>query len=240
MNTCIARCANRSRVHTLSSHSRKLHLLPPLWDPFLLSLRLPFTPPRAFCRLDSLADSSLHLRHLSHGGGDEKWDCRALFIQLPYLNVALTRRKIICKNPHKICKPPPPNAPGNCRVMSSWDYYVSLPPSPDIDHPRRAGKKGTRFTGPADEISRVSSRLVFAAPLRCECVPIRGERIVRKDTPFRFFQEIKSFSQSAVVVEKLHRCRRNVFFATNLSKVTKETGQTGQRVNLAWDTTRQW
>jgi len=69
MNTCIARCANRSRVHTLSSHSRKLHLLPSLWDPFLLSLRLPFTPPRAFCRLDSLADSPLHLRHLSHGGG---------------------------------------------------------------------------------------------------------------------------------------------------------------------------
>ena len=29
-----------------------------------------------------------------------------LFIQLAYLNVALTRRKIICKNPYKICKPP--------------------------------------------------------------------------------------------------------------------------------------
>lgn len=52
--------------------SRKLHLLLFLWDPFLFSLRLSFTPPR--CSLSfwlSLSDPSFYLRHLSGGEGIE-------------------------------------------------------------------------------------------------------------------------------------------------------------------------
>lgn len=103
MNTCIACCANRSRVHTLSSlGSVSCISFFSYGTPFYfrsVSLSLPRV---LFVVSISLSDPSFHLRHLSRGKGIG----RALFIQLPYLNVALTRRKIICKNPHKICKSP--------------------------------------------------------------------------------------------------------------------------------------
>lgn len=102
MNTCIACCANRSRVHTLSLASCIS----------FFSCGTPFyfrSVSRTLPRVLFVVSTLFPIRRVSPsslaraGGGPSR---RALFIQLPYLNVALTRRKIICKNPHKICKSP--------------------------------------------------------------------------------------------------------------------------------------
>jgi len=80
--------------------------------------------------------------------GEGEWDCRALFIQLPYLNVALTRRKIICKNPHKICKPP---LLMHREIVALYRHGIIISLSRPLltSITGRAGKKGTRFSGPA-------------------------------------------------------------------------------------------
>lgn len=143
MNTCIVCCANRSRVHTLSSLSRKLHLLF-LRDPFLFSV--PFTlPARSLSSrfsLRSIASPSSLVRR--RGGGKGNRNRRALFIQLPYLNVLLTRRKIICKNPHKICKSPLMHREIVALYRRAYGIVILL--RRFISHHRSlVAKKGVRF-----------------------------------------------------------------------------------------------
>lgn len=112
MNTCIACCANRSRVHTLSSFYLSFFLsFSPVntasssspVGPLFIFAPSPFRSPACFLSSRLSFRSVVSPSSLAWGGEPNR---RALFIQLPYLNVVLTRRKIICKNPHKICKSP--------------------------------------------------------------------------------------------------------------------------------------
>lgn len=139
MNTCIACCANRSRVHTLSSLGSVSCIsffscgTPFYFRPVSVSL-----PRVLFVASISLSDPSFHLRHLSRGGEQDR---RALFIQLPYLNVALTRRKIICKNPHKICKSPLMHR----EIVALYRRAYGIVTSPDVfisHHRSLVAKKG--------------------------------------------------------------------------------------------------
>lgn len=126
-------CKQIARAHTPSSRhpcERRISFFS-CGTPFYFRSVSPFRSPACFL------SSRLSFRSVVSPSSlvrDGEPNGRALFIQLPYLNVALTRRKIICKNPHKICKSPS-NAPGNCRVISSRlrDYYIArrcrLPPS---------------------------------------------------------------------------------------------------------------
>lgn len=62
-------CKQIAGAHPLFSRYRKLHLLLFLWDPFLFSLRLPFTPPRAFCRFNLSFRSIVSPSSLVQGKG---------------------------------------------------------------------------------------------------------------------------------------------------------------------------
>lgn len=104
MNTCIACCANRSRACALSSLVSCISFFSSGTPFYFRSVSLSL-PRVALCRLDYLSFRPI-VSPSSLCAEEREQNRRALFIQLPYLNAALTRRKIICKNPHKICKSP--------------------------------------------------------------------------------------------------------------------------------------
>lgn len=67
-----------------------------------------------------------------------------LFIQLAYLNVALTRRKIICKNPYKICKPPPLM---HREIVALRSRPSGIIMTRSLGHPRSRGECKSRLDG---------------------------------------------------------------------------------------------
>lgn len=130
MDTCIACCANTPP----SCRHKALSPLCPAW-------RVPYSLiPISVASFDR---NAYPLHHEQREREREIVTNRALFIQLAHLNVALTRRKIICKNPHKICKSPLMHREiVALRGGAFWDYYSSrFEPPPlrrvhDPPHPR--------------------------------------------------------------------------------------------------------
>lgn len=153
-------CKQIASAHPLFSLARIscASLLLLLWEPFLSSPRLPLAPSRARTRpcppRTLFVVSTLFPIHRftfsrpgaegGRGRGERLTQHRrALFIQLPYLNVALTRRKIICKNPHKICKSPLMHR--EIVALCRRAYGIIIPPGAFISRYRSlVAKKGGR------------------------------------------------------------------------------------------------